>query len=99
MRNLSSPFDQSEYYRLMQLATAKKPVVKYKHLRTDDIPYETEQLGLSYFDYYPGTSIFYVTFLCLSFIYCCSLLQCTSLEIKIGFLNVKYYSHYVAYRF
>ncbi|XP_020267384.1 uncharacterized protein LOC109842887 isoform X2 [Asparagus officinalis] len=53
MESLKRPFDQREYDRLLAEAKKRKPIVKFKHLRTEDIPYETDELGASYFHHYP----------------------------------------------
>lgn len=54
---INRPYDQREYHDLFKSATVRKPVIKYKYLKTRDVPYETAKLGSSYFDHYPGTTI------------------------------------------
>lgn len=53
LNSINRPYDQREYHFLLKSATARKPVVKYKHLKTRDVPYETANLGSSYFDHFP----------------------------------------------
>ncbi|WOL06248.1 hypothetical protein Cni_G14979 [Canna indica] len=50
---LREPFDKKEYEGMMSHISIRKPIVNYKHLRDDSIPYATSQLGLSYLDHYP----------------------------------------------
>ncbi|XP_074580889.1 uncharacterized protein LOC141837374 [Curcuma longa] len=50
---LSKPFDQKEYENQKSEINVRKPVIKYKHLRDESIPYSSNKLGSSYLDHYP----------------------------------------------